>query len=116
MEAPQGFDPVAAGFDWPRRGAHLIKGRLPPNWKTSRDPTNFQTVDVLLADERDPAVNPLRMGEGLEQVLDITCTCKAGLRTAASCCHRMSFLALLCATDCIDSAKVQEPLCVDTAR
>ena len=56
------------------------------------------------------------MGEGLEQVLDMTCSCKAGLRTAASCCHRMSFLALLCATECIDSAKVQEPLCVDTAR
>ena len=116
MEAPQGFDPVASGFHWPQRGAHHIKGRLPPNWKSTRDPTKFHTVSVLLADERDPAINPLRMGEGLEQVLDSTCSCKAGLRTAASCCHRLSFLALLCATECIDSAKVQEPLCVDTAR
>ena len=90
--------------------------RLPPNWKSSRDPSNFHTITILLAHVRDPDINPMMMGPGLEQIMDWNCSCKAGLRTAASCAHRNAGLILLCATSCYDTAKVQEPVVVDTAR
>ena len=56
------------------------------------------------------------MGAGLEQLLCWHCTCQAGLRTNSSCTHRNGILILLCATQCFDTAKVQECLYVDTAR
>ena len=94
----------------------MVKVRVPPSWRSSRTPGNFHTVTILFAHVPDPANNPLLMGAGLEQLLCWHCTCKAGLRTAASCTHRNGVLILLCATQCCDSAKVQESLYVDTAR
>ena len=94
----------------------MVKVRCPPSWKSTRDPSKFHTVTILLAHERDPTVNPLMMGEGLEQILDWHCTCKAGLRTCASCSHRDGILLLLCATECVNIAKRPESVAVDTAR
>ena len=101
---------------WPRLGCWVVKVRAPPSWRSSRTPGNFHTVTFLFAHESDPAINPLMMGEGLEQLLCWHCTCQAGLRTNSSCTHRNGILILLCATQCWDTAKVQECLYVDTAR
>ena len=101
---------------WPRHGCWIVKVRAPPSWRSSRTPGNFHTVTFLFAHERDPAINPLMMGAGLEQLLCWHCTCQAGLRTNSSCTHRNGILILLCATQCFDTAKVQECLYVDTAR
>jgi hypothetical protein len=73
-------------------------------------------VTLLLAHQRDPQINPLMMPDGLEQLVDWHCTCRAGLRTCASCCHRDSVLLVLCATSCWDSAKAAEALLVDPLR
>ena len=115
LPPPLGYNPEEYG-PWPQQGAWVIKMRLPPNWKSSRDPSNFHTITILLAHVRDPDINPMMMGPGLEQIMDWHCSCKAGLRTAASCTHRNAALILLCATSCYNTAKVQEPVFVDTAR
>ena len=112
---PVGYEPNVYG-PWPSEGGWIVLVRVPPSWRSSRDPTNFHTVAIFLADEHDPNLNPLMMGEGLEQVTDWVCTCKAGLRTCASCTHRLGVLILLCATECFNSAKIPEALLVDTAR
>ena len=94
-----------------------MKMRVPPSWKSTRNPANFHTVTFLFASQRDPQVNPLCMGEGLEQLLASHCSgCKAGMRTAASCLHRIAGIMVLCGTNCFDSAKVPEPVYLDTAR
>jgi hypothetical protein len=72
--------------------------------------------DAALRARAGPAINPLLMGPGLEQLQCWHCTCRAGLRTVSSCTHRNGALILLCATQCCDTAKVQECLYVDTAR
>jgi hypothetical protein len=95
---------------------HLIKVRIPPTWKSPSSSANWHTITLVLSNQRDPGHNPLRMGEGLEQIMDMHCTCKGGLRTAALCTHRVGVLLLLCATACINVAKVPEALVVDTAR
>ena len=115
LQPPVGWDAARLGI-WPQQGAWVVKVRVPPSWRSSRTPGNFHTVTLLFAHERDPANNPLLMGAGLEQLLCWHCTCKAGLRTVSSCTHRNGVLILLCATQCCDSAKVQESLYVDTAR
>jgi hypothetical protein len=112
---PAGYNAAIYGR-WPAAGCWLVKVRCCPTWKSSLNPANFHTVSILLADQRDARVNPLLMPAGLEQILDWTCTCKAGLRTAASCCHRDSVLMVLCATACFDSAKAPEGLLVDPIR
>ena len=132
LAPPIGYDDQVYG-PWPAQGAYNIKGRVPPSWKSTRNPANYHTVNLLLAAERDPAVNPLLMGPGMEQLLDWHCTCRyllllltiflirycicrSGIRTNASCCHRDSFWSLLCCTESCNSAKIPEPLMVDTAR
>ena len=115
MPAPLGYAPGFYG-PWPQDSAWIIKTRLPPSWKSSRDPTNFHTVTVLLAHRWDQSSNPLMMVEGLEQIIDWHCTCKGGLRTNASCTHRIAALIITCATECFDTAKVAEAVTVDTAR
>ena len=112
---PGGYDPAVYG-PWPLDGCWVIKVRCPPSWKSTRDPSNFHTVTVLLAHRRDPSMNPLLMGQGLEQIQDWHCTCKSGLRTAASCTHRCAGLLLTCASECFNTAKVPEAVMVDTAR
>ena len=94
----------------------MVKLRVPPYWKSSRNPSNFHTVTFLWANLRDPLHNPLQNGEGMEQLVASHCTCASGLRTAASCLHRMACLMLLCASHCFDTAKVEEPVYLDTAR
>ena len=102
---------------WPQDGGVLIKMRVPPTWKSTRNPQNFHTVTLLFAWNRDAQVNPLLMGEGLEQLMASHCSgCKAGVRTAASCLHRIAALILLCGARCFDTAKVPEAVYVDTAR
>ena len=115
VQPPLGY---AEGYygPWPQDGAWIIMTRLPPSWRSSRDPTNFHTVTVLLAHTRDQSSNPLMMGSGLEQILDWHCTCKAGLRTNASCIHRIAVLIITCATECFSTANVSEAVTVDTAR
>ena len=115
LDPPLNYDAQVYG-PWPPEGAWVNKLRCPPFWKSSRDPSNFHTVTLLMAHKLDSTINPLMMGEGLEQLLDWHCTCKAGLRTSASCTHRVGALVILCATACFDTAKVQEALVVDTAR
>jgi hypothetical protein len=107
---------VARYGPWPQQGAWVVKVRLPPSWHSTRTPGNFHTVTLLVAHQRDPNINPLLMGAGLEQIQCWHCTCQAGLRTAASCTHRNAALILLCATQCCDTAKVKESLSVDTAK
>ena len=116
MDAPVGYNPDVYGA-WPSGGAWIVKMRVAPFWKSSRNPQNFHTVTFLLSSLRDPNLNPLLMGEGLEQLLDSHCSgCRAGLRTAGSCLHRIAGLILLCGAKCFDTAKVAEPVYVDTAR
>lgn len=94
-----------------------MKMRLPPTWKSTRNPANFHTCTFLFSNIRDPSINPQLMGEGLEQLMDSHCSgCKAGLRTAGSCVHRLSGIILLCASLIFDSAKVRESIYLDTAR
>ena len=112
---PIGYDPAVYG-PWPQEGTWVLKLRCPPSWKSTFDPSKFHTVTILLAHRRDPSVNPLMMGEGLEQILDWHCTCKCGLRTAGSCTHRCAGLVLTCASMCFDTAKVPEAVMVDTIR
>ena len=92
------------------------KNALTTKLEVITGPSNFHTITILLAHIRDPDINPMMMGPGLEQIMDWHCSCKAGLCTAASCTHRNAALILLCATSCYDTAKVQEPVLVDTAR
>ena len=94
----------------------MVKLRVPPYWKSSRNASNYHTVTFLWADLRDPLLNPLQNGEGMEQLLASYCSCASGLRTAAGCLHRIGCLMLLCASTCFDSAKVEEPVYLDTAR
>ena len=95
----------------------VVKMRVPPSWKSTRNAANFHTVSFLFATRREPGVNPLLMGDGLEQLLDSHCSgCKAGQRTAASCLHRIAGIILLCGAKCFDPAKAQEPVYLDTAR
>ena len=94
----------------------MVKLRVPPYWKSPRNPSNYHTVTFLWANVRDHLLNPLQNGEGMEQLLASFCTCASGLRTAASCMHRIACLMLLCASHCFDTAKVEEPLYLDTAR
>ena len=115
LPPPLGYDPVVYG-PWPRQGAHCIKVRVPPSWHTTYTQGKFHTVTFLLAHERDPAINPLMLGEGMEQVLDSHCTCRGGDRTACSCTHRSGVYVMLAATECWNSAKVTESVQVDTAR
>ena len=42
--------------------------------------------------------------------------CRSGIRTVTSCSHRTAQVLLLCATECLDTAKMPEALLVDTAR
>ena len=112
---PLAYDPQEYG-PWPARGAWVIKARMPPSWKSTFSPANYHTVTLLLAHERDPRINPLLQGPGMEQLLDSNCDCRAGIRTNCSCCHRDCLLELLAATACLDSAKVPEALLVDTIR
>ena len=42
--------------------------------------------------------------------------CRSGIRTVCSCSHRTALVMLLCATECLDTAKMPEALLVDTAR
>ena len=101
---------------WPEGGVWVIKMFSVPNWKSSRNFANYHTVTIVLAVRYNPQLNPLMMDPELSQLLDWHCTCKSGLRTAASCTHRLTCLMLLCYAEGIDSAKVQEALVVDTAR
>ena len=95
----------------------MVKMRIPPSWKSTRNPQNYHTVTYLFAFNRDPQVNPLHMGEGLEQLMASHCSgCKAGVRTAASCLHRIAGIILLCGARCFDTAKVPEAVYLDTAR
>jgi hypothetical protein len=73
-------------------------------------------VTLLLAHQRNPQLNPLMMPVWLEQLQDWNCSCRAGLRTCASCCHRNSVLLVLCASSCWDTAKAAEAVLVDTLR
>ena len=116
MNAPAGYDPNLYG-PWPQGGTTLVKMRIPPTWKSTRNSANFHTCTYLFSNIRDPNINPQLMGEGLEQLMDSFCSgCKAGTRTAASCVHRLSGLILLCASSTFDSAKVAESVYMDTAR
>jgi hypothetical protein len=89
---------------------------LPPSWKTTYAPGNFKTVTLLFNNEHDVNLNPLMMPDSLVQLLDWNCPCKGGLRTVCSCTHRTAALELLCYAEGIDSAKVPEPVTIDTAR
>ena len=94
-----------------------MKMRVTPFWKSTRNPQNFHTVTYIFSSRRDPNLNPLLMGEGFEQLMDSYCSgCRAGLRTAGSCLHRIAGIVLLCGAQCFDTAKVQEPVYLDTAR
>ena len=112
---PDGYDQRVHGR-FPPGGCFLVKLRLPSSWKSNRNPSNFHTVTLLFANHRDPTINPQMMGQGLEQLLDSHCDCRAGLRTAGSCLHRMAGMMLLCASACFDSAKQEEAVYMDTAR
>ena len=116
LDRPPGNYDEAAYGPWPAGGCTVVKLRVPPYWKSSRNPSNYHTVSFLWANIRDPLLNPLRNGEGMEQLLASFCTCASGLRTAGSCMHRIACLMLLCASHCFDTAKVEEPLYLDTAR
>ena len=116
QSAPENYSTATYG-PWPNAGATIVKLRLPPYWKSSRTDGNYHTVSYLFSNERDPASNPLCMGEGLEQLLASHCSgCKSGLRTAGSCVHRIAGIILLCASSCFDSSKVAESVYLDTAR
>ena len=94
-----------------------MKMRVTPFWKSTRNPQNWHTVTYIFSSLRDPNLNPLLMAEGFEQLIDSYCSgCKAGLRTAGSCLHRIAGIILLCGAQCFDTAKVQEPVYLDTAR
>ena len=112
--APTGYDQAVYG-PWPVGGAHLVKMRLPPTYKSPGNQGNWHTVTLLVSDQRDPRHNPLMMGEGLEQLIDSYCGCRGGLRTCALCCHRVAAILLLMATQCVNVAKAPEALIVDTA-
>ena len=87
-----------------------VKANLNPFFANFKDTTSCWNNDY------DPGFNPLMMDEELCQLIDQYCTCQAGLRTAASCTHRLASLMLLCCAQAIDTAKVQEAVVVDTAR
>ena len=115
LQAPIGYNPAVYG-PWPRRGATIIKMFLPPSWKTTYSPANYKTITMLFNNEHDVSLNPLMMPDSLVQLLDWNCPCRGGLRTVCSCTHRTGALELLCYAEGIDSAKVQEPVTIDTAR
>ena len=115
-DAPAGYRPEVYG-PWPTGGAWIVKMRVASFWKSTRNPANFHTVTYIFSSHSDPSFNPLLMGEGLEQLMGSFCSgCKAGARTAASCLHRIAGIILLCGAQCFDTAKVQEPVYLDTAR
>ena len=115
-DAPLGYRPEVYG-PWPSGGVWIVKMRVASFWKSTRNPANFHTVTYIFSNHRDPDLNPLLLGEGLEQLMGSHCSgCKAGLRTAASCLHRVAGIILLCGAKCFDTAKVPEPVYLDTAR
>ena len=102
---------------WPRDGCVVLKMRVPPTWKSTRNPQNFHTVTLVFSWHEDSQVNPLGMGDGLQRLMATHCSnCKAGVRTAASCLHRIAAVILLCGARCFDTAKVPEAVYVDTDR
>jgi hypothetical protein len=115
LAPPIGYNVGTSGL-WPAQGCWMVKVRCCPTWKSTLNPQNFHTVTLLLAHQGNPQHNPLMMPAGLEQLVDWHCSCRAGLRTCASCCHRDSVLLVLCATSCWDSGKAAEPLLVDPLR